>query len=92
MIVDGVPGTVFVPIGPKNVIFSSDSQHWACVGWQSHGEALVLDGVVGPGFSGVEAGPMQCADGHLEYIAYEGKGASQRLMRVTVKGFGPVGP
>ena len=87
VVFDGVPGPAFAGIGPKNVVFSSGSQHWAYVGQQRGLETVFVDGIAGPSFSSIEVGPIQCADGHLEYIAYDGDGEGRRLVRVTVKGF-----
>ena len=92
VVFDGLPGPSCDGIGSKNVVFSSDSQHWAYSGQKDGHEAVYIDGVPGPEFFGIEVGPLQRTDGQLEYLAYDGDYVSRKLLRVTVKGFAAVKP
>ncbi|MEO6995984.1 MAG: hypothetical protein ABI273_20440 [Lacunisphaera sp.] len=92
VVYDGLPGPSFGGIGSKNVVFSSDSQHWSYSAQENGHESVYIDGVAGPEFFAIEVGPLQRADGELEYLACEGNYVSRKLVRVTVKGFGPVKP
>jgi Tol biopolymer transport system component len=91
-IFDGTMGPAFDSIGEKNVLFSSDSRHWAYVAQKDGLETLKIDGISGPQFSSIEVGPIQCKDGYLEYLAFEGNGTGSNLVRVTVPSFGPARP
>lgn len=92
VVFDGLPGPSCNGIGSKNVVFSSDSQHWAYSGQNNGHESVYIDGVPGPEFFAIEVGPLQRTDGQLEYLAYEGDYVSRKLVRVTVKGFAAVKP
>jgi hypothetical protein len=86
MVLDGVLGNACMEIGPKNMIFSPDGKHSAYVARiQFDNERVVVDGVAGPKFASILAGPTLRDDGQLEYLALDG----EKLMRVTIKGFGP---
>ncbi len=91
VIVDGVSGPDFSEIGPRHVIYSSDSRHWGYIARQERHEMFVIDGIEGPRFSSIEAGPIECSDGRLEYMGFDGDGDKRKLVRVKVKGFGPAG-
>jgi hypothetical protein len=92
VVFDGSSGPSCDGIGSKNVVFSSDSQHWAYSGQKNGHESVYIDGVPGPEFFAIEVGPLQRTDGQLEYLAYEGDYVSRKLLRVTVKGFAAVKP
>lgn len=91
VVMDGVPGAVYAEIGSKNVIFSSDGRHWAYVARRDREEYVVIDGIEGPRFASIEAGPKECRDGRLEYLAFDSGEPRRKLMRVTVNGFGAAG-
>jgi hypothetical protein len=50
---------------------------------------VVVDGVPGPTFETILAGPVVCNDGRLEYVALANKGGDHSLVRVDVPGFSP---
>lgn len=52
---------------------------------------MVIDGIEGPRFASIEAGPQECRDGRLEYLAFDSDEPRRKLMRVSVKGFGAAG-
>jgi hypothetical protein len=87
VVFDGLPGPSFDDIGSKNVVFSSDSRHWAYTGQKRGHESVYIDGVAGPEFFAIEVGPQERADGQLEYLASEGDYVNRKLVRVTVEGF-----
>lgn len=89
VVFDGLPGPSLEGVGSKNAIFSSDGQHWAYSGQKKGHESVWIDGVAGPEFFSIEVGPLERADGQLEYLAFDGDYVSRKLVRVCVKGFGP---
>jgi hypothetical protein len=50
---------------------------------------VVVDGVPGPAFETILAGPVVCKDGRLEYVALAKNGDNHNLVRVDVPGFSP---
>lgn len=89
VVFDGLPGPSLEAVGAKGVVFSSDGQHWAYSGRKKGHESVWIDGVVGPEFFSIEVGPVERADGQLQYLAFDGDYVDQKLVRVTVEGFGP---
>jgi len=86
-VIDGVPGPEFDDISDKNVIYGSDGYHWAYVAKQGGVQKLIVDNNPGQDFHSIEAGPVVCNDGRLEFLAYEGNGPAMNLVRVSLPGF-----
>ncbi len=89
-VIDATRGPSFSEIGPKGVVFSSDSRNSAYVARMGREEMVVINGLEGPRFSSIEVGPIECSDGRLEYIGFEGAIPRRKLVRVTVRGFSSV--
>jgi hypothetical protein len=95
VVTDGVTGPEFDEIGKGTLVFSSDGDRVAYVGGKRETydhratQRVVVDGAMGPEFASIDAGPVECRDGRLEYIATEGYDADAKLVRVTLAGFGP---
>jgi Tol biopolymer transport system component len=98
VVTDGRRGPKFDEIALGAPMFSSDGERVAYVGAMRETairratQRLVVDGAPGPEFASIVAGPVECRDGRLEYLAIQGYDADTRLVRVTVPGFGPTKP